>query len=103
MVRLHVLHHQIVGLPAPQDGLNVVQPLVGEVLIHRVHNGDLLVQDDVGVVGHAAGHLVLPLEQVHLMIVDAHIANIIGNKHKQAPFYSRLILVLILSQNLPFV
>ena len=85
MVRLHMLHHQIIRLPAPQNGLNVIQPLVGKVLVHGVHDGDLVVQDHIGIVSHAVGHPVLPLKQVHLVVVHAYITDIIGNKHRIDP------------------
>ena len=81
MVGLHVLHDQVVGLSALQGGGEVVQPLVGEFGIHRVHHGDLLVPDHIGVVGHAVGHHILPLEQVHLVVVYAYIQNIVGDLH----------------------
>ena len=86
MVRLHMLYHQVVRLTAGQRVLNIVQPLVGEIAVHRVHNGDLLVQNDVGVVSHAARHHILALEQVYLMIVDTHIADILGNGHSHFSF-----------------
>ena len=85
MIRLHVLNHQIVRLPAVQDGLQIVQPLVGEIPIHGVHNGDLLVQNHIGIVGHAVGNHILSLEQVYLMVVNAHIADILGNCHRYSP------------------
>ena len=34
----------------------------------------------------AAGHPVLPLEQVHLMVVDAYITDIVGNSHSRFSF-----------------
>ena len=85
MVRLHVLHDQIVRLSAAEDGLQIVQPFVGETGVHRVHDGDLLVQNDVGIVGHAVGHRVLTLEQVHLMVVYTDIKNVVGNAHWLIP------------------
>ena len=83
VVRLHMLHHQIVRLPALEHILDIVQPLVGEVFVHRIHDGDLFVQDHIGIVAHAIGHPVLPLEQVHLMVVDAYITDIVGNSHSR--------------------
>ena len=85
VIRLHVLNDQIVGLPAGKGVLDVVQPLVGEVPVNGVHNGNLLVQNDVGVVGHAVGHHILALKQVNLVVVDAHIADIVGNLHTCSP------------------
>ena len=81
VIRLHVLHHQIVRRAARQRRRQVVHPLSAEVGVHRVHDGHLLIQNDVGVVGHAQGHVILPLKQRHLMIVDADIADIVADKH----------------------
>ena len=81
VVRLHVLHHQIVRLAALEDGFDVVQPLVGEVAVHGVHDGHLFVQNDIRVVGHAVGHHILALKQVHLVVVDADVTDIVGNGH----------------------
>ena len=77
MVRLHVLDDEIVRLPTGQGVLQIVQPLVGEMLVHGVHDGHLLVQDQIGVVAHAVGDLVLALEQVHLVIVYADVQDIL--------------------------
>ena len=85
MVRLHVLNDQIIRLSALEHILNVVQPLVGEILVHRIHDGNFFVQDHIGIVGHAVGNPILPLKQVNLMIIDAHISNIIGNVHNNSP------------------
>ena len=85
MVRLHVLHHQIIQLPGPQHSGNVFQPLLPEVLIHGVHHGYLLIQNHIGIVRHAIGHHILSLEQIHLMVVHADIANIIGNHLYEPP------------------
>ena len=85
MIRLHVLNDQIVGLPAVQDGLQIVQPLVREIPIHGVHNGHLLIQNHIRIVRHAVGNHILSLKQVYLMVVNAHIADILGNCHRYSP------------------
>ena len=85
VVGLHVLDHQEIGAAAVKLCSELAQPLLAEVLIHGVHDGNLLVQDDVGIVGHAVGDHILALEQVHLMVVDADVADVIGNKHLGIP------------------
>ena len=85
MVRLHMLNNQIIRLSALEHILDVVQPFMGEILVHRIHDRDLFVQNHVGIVGHAIGNPVLTLKQVHLMIIDTHIANIIRNVHNPSP------------------
>ena len=85
MIRLHVLHHQIVRLAALQRGGQIGQPLVHKVDLAGVHDSDLLVHDDIGVVGHAVGHNVLPLKQIHLMVIDTNITDILRNVHSYQP------------------
>ena len=76
---------QVVRLAALQDGLDVIQPLVGEVLVHGVHDGDLLVDDGIGIVGHAVGYDVLTLEEVHLVVVNADLLDVVGDMHSHSP------------------
>ena len=86
VVRLHVLHHQVVRLAAAQGVLNVVQPLMGKAPVYGVHNSDLFVHDGVGIVAHAARDNVLSLEQVDRMVVDADVPDVLCDCHKIAPF-----------------
>ena len=73
MIRLHVLYHQIVR-PAPgKRRLHVGQPGRTEPPVHCVHHRRLFIQYHIRIVGHPVGHLVLSLEQIHLMVIDAHI------------------------------
>src|SRR5699024_8147343 len=51
VVRLHVVDNQVVGLAAVQHGGQVGEPFLGEVDVHGVQHGHLLVQDHIGVVG----------------------------------------------------
>ena len=39
----------------------------------KVENRDFFVKNDIGIVGHAVWHKVLPLEQIYVMIVYAHV------------------------------
>ena len=76
-----MLNYKIVGGAAVESGGEVVQPLVGETSVNRVHNGDLLVEDDVGVVRHSVGHVILTLEKVNLAVVYTYIFYVFGNIH----------------------
>ena len=78
VIRLHVLHDEVVRLAAVQRRLDIVQPLVGEVLVHGVEHADLFVQHDVGIVAHAVGHDVLALKQIDGMVVHADIDDVFG-------------------------
>ena len=81
VVGLHVLHDQIIRFSAAQDFLYVAQPFIGKSGVHSIHDDDLLVQDHVGIVGHAEGNHILTLEQVDIMIVDADIFDRICDLH----------------------
>ena len=47
MVGLHVLDYEIVRLSAVQSSLEIVEPLMGKILINRIHDGDLVIFDNV--------------------------------------------------------
>ena len=79
VVRLHVLDDQVIRFFSVKDIRQVVQPLVGEADIHRIHDGDLLIHDHIGVISHAVRYDVLPLEKIYVMIIDAYISDIICN------------------------
>ena len=81
MVRFHVLNHQIVRFTAFQSVFDVVQPLLTEVSIHAVHDGDFLINDGIGVVSHAVWYDVLTFKQVDLVVVDTNVFNIFCNVH----------------------
>ena len=92
MVRLHVVDHQIVGGPALQDLGQVLHPGLQEIFVHGIHDGDLLVQDRVGIVGHAVGDDVLAFEQIHLVVVHADVFDTVSNKHNfSSSFLSGLV------------
>ena len=73
MVRLHVLDNQIIRLSSVQNICQIVQPFVSEVNVHSIHNSDLIVINDVGVVGHSVWHNILAFEKIYLVIVDSDI------------------------------
>jgi hypothetical protein len=81
-----VLDNQVVRLSALQDRCDIVQQFGNEIGIHSVHDGDLLVQDHIGIVCHAVGDNILALEQVNPVIVNAYIADILGNMHNGISF-----------------
>ena len=82
MIRLHVLHDQVIRRSAAERSLQVVQPFVGELGVHRVKHGDFFIEDHIGVVRHPVGDDVLPFKQIQLVIVDANVADVVGNVHK---------------------
>ena len=81
VVGLHMLDDKVIGFSAVQGGRDIVQPLVCEIAVDRVHHGGLFIQKDIGVVGHAFRDMIVSFEQVDLVIVDAYIADIVGKLH----------------------
>ena len=81
VVGLHVLYDKVIGLSAAQSRLDILQPLIAEALIDGVHDRDFIVYDSVGIIRHTVGHDILALEQVDIVVVNADVLDIIGNKH----------------------
>ena len=86
VVRFHMLDDQIIRLSAIQNLLNINQPFCAEIHIDRIHDGYLLIHDDIGVISHSVGNLVLSLEQVYIMIIDTDIFDVICNIHSNLPY-----------------
>ena len=84
VVGLHMVDHQIVRLPAIEGRVQIGQELLRFALVHRVHHGDLLIQDDIGIVGHAVGHRILALKQVQILVVCTDVNDVLRD-HRQPP------------------
>ena len=80
-----MLDDKVVGLAALKNALQIVQPLVGEVGVHCVEHRHFFIQHHIGVIGHAVGHNILPLEQINFMVVHSNILDIPGNFHCDSP------------------
>ena len=85
VIRLHVLHDEIVGLAAAQHAGDVFQPCAAKARLHRIQNGDFLIRDDIGIIGHAVRHGVLRFKQVEVVIVHAHINDFRTDGHGYLP------------------
>ena len=86
VIGLHVMDKQVVGRTSIERGLEVAEPLVNKTTIDRIGDSDLFAQDNVAVVCHTVlGHIVLALEQVNVVIVDANVADILGDLHQAKP------------------
>ncbi len=76
MIRLHVRDHKIVG-PAPlQHPRHIGKPFFRCPCVHAVHHGDLLIQNDIGVVAHS--HRldgVLVFKECQCVIIHPYIAD----------------------------
>ena len=80
-----MLNDQIVGLSCTEGILNVVQPFVRKRRIYRIHNGNFIVNNRVGIIRHTIRHNVLSFKQIHLVIVHANVLDVFGNRHGVLP------------------
>ena len=72
MVGFHVMDHQIIGLAAVESFLQLGGPLLLATRIDGVHDGYLVVKDNIRVVTHAFRGDILPLKKAQLGIVTTH-------------------------------
>ena len=82
VVGLHVLDDEIVRSLVAEDLVDVVKPLVCEMLVHGVEDRALRVENRIRVVGHPVGDGVLALEKVNLVVVNAYVADVVCNLHR---------------------
>ena len=81
MVRFHMLHDQVIRSPSVQDLLDIVQPFMSKVGIYGVHNRNFIIQDYIGVVGHAIRNFVLSFKKVNLVVIYTCVSDCICNLH----------------------
>ena len=93
MVRLHVLHNEVIRATAVKLRFEVLQPFHAEVGVYRIHDGNFFIEDDIGIIGHAVFYGVLSLKKVYVMVVYADIANIFCYKHVKALPYVLNVLI----------
>ena len=73
VVRLHVVHDDIVNLTVADDAADVVEELREEVHLHGVDKCNLVVKDYVRVVAHAVRQRPETLEESLVAVVDANV------------------------------
>ena len=93
MVRLHVLHNEVIRATAVKLRFEVLQPFHAEVGVYRIHDGNFFIEDDIGIIGHAVFYGVLSLKKVYVVVVYADIANIFCYKHVKALPYVLNVLI----------
>ena len=79
VVGLHVVDEDIVQLPAAEGMLQILHKLGLDRSVHRIEEDSLLVQEQVGVVGHPPGDGVGRLEDGVLAVVGADPDEVAGN------------------------
>ena len=77
VVRLHVVHNEIVQVSPVQHRRQVLKELAGYRAVHRIDQHRLLIQDHVGVVRHAAGNGIHVLKQLDAPVAHADIDNVV--------------------------
>ena len=70
VVGLHVVDDEVVGLALAERLGQVGLPGFALAAVGRVEDGDFLVEDDIGIIGHPFGHYVLAFEEVDVEVVD---------------------------------
>ena len=81
MIGLHVLHDQVIRRAAAGSGADVKKPFFTEALFYGIHDGNPLVMNQVGIIGHAVWHGVKPFKKVDVMVVDANVEDVVGYAH----------------------
>ena len=88
VIGLHMVNDQVVGRATVERSLEVAQPLINKMSVDGIGNSHFIGKNNVTVVRHAVfAHVVLALEQIDVVIVDANVADILGNLH-DAPISS---------------
>ena len=77
VVRLHVVHNEIVQISPVQHRREVFKELTGHRAVHRVHQNRLFVQDHIGVVRHAAWDGIHVLKQLDTAVAHADVGNVV--------------------------
>ena len=73
MIRLQVMYHQIVRLPAVQSFSDIVKPQGGLAGIYGIDYGELLVVNEIRIVGYSLRHRILALEESYIVVIHAYV------------------------------
>ena len=73
MVHFHVLNYEIVRLFAAEHIFDVGKPFLTKILVHSVHDCNLVVQNRIRIVSHSRRNIELPFKKVDFMVVNADI------------------------------
>ena len=81
VVGLHVVHDDVVQRAAAEDMGEIFKELTGDGLIHRVEQDGLLVEQDIGVVRHAARDGIHALKQRQTAVGRTDPVQVLGHFH----------------------
>ena len=73
-----MLDDQVIRLAVTQNFCDITQPFLCKVDIYRIHNGNLIIHDNIGIICHAIGNDILTFKQVNLMVIYTDIKNGVG-------------------------
>ena len=75
MIRFHVVDDQIVRRLISEDFADIGKPGFGAAGVDGIADSGFIVNDDIGIIGHAERDIVLPFKQVDFMVISADIKN----------------------------
>ena len=87
MIRLHMLHNQIIRLSSFELSADIFQPLRGKSAFHRIHDRNLFIYHRIGIIRHTIGYVILSLKQINFMIIHADISDVLRYMHTQSPHF----------------
>ena len=79
VVRLHMLHDEVVELPAREHMVDVFKEQAADRLIHSVDQDGFFVQQQIGVVAHAVRERVGVFKQIQPPLACADPVEILGH------------------------
>ena len=78
MIRFHMQNNQIIRLFAIQNFFQILKPFVGRPLVNRIHHGNFIIHNDIGVIGNPFRNNILSLKQVQCLVIGTDIINAFG-------------------------
>ncbi len=86
VIGFHVLYDEIIGFTAIECIFEIIEPFLGKAAVNGIHDGNFIIKDDIGIVGHAVGDDILSLKEINFVVIHTHIADSIGDIHKASSF-----------------
>ena len=75
MVRLQMMHHQVIRRPVAQGFREILLPRLCASGIDGIHYGHFLVLNQIRIIGHSLRYFILAFEQVQIQIVRPDISH----------------------------
>ena len=76
MIGFQMLHNQVVRSLSIECLLQILFPFLCLGGIHRIHNGHLLILNQIRVVGHTQRHIVLTFEEIYVKVIHTDVFHI---------------------------